>query len=159
MGTLCFPVFTYEAVLEYYRLRDYYSWLAKNPEYFPAIYSAHRKYGVSMDRICAIIQEESGGRQYVVSHAGAISLMQVMKFHNNGNREGLFDIHTNIDLGTKYYKWCLNYAKGNEREALRFYNAGPFSNRERYNGWPYVDRILAHTKKTKAMKNEYFIIK
>lgn len=155
--TLLRPVFVYEPMLDYYKMKDYYSWM--NMSYFNAIYFHSWKIGIPIDDICAIIKEESNGRQYVVSWAGAIGLMQVMPFHNKGDKIGLTDIYTNIYLGTKYYKWCLLYTKGNKREALRVYNAGPGGSRERYKNWAYVDRILKHIKNTKNIPNPYYVVR
>jgi soluble lytic murein transglycosylase-like protein len=136
---------------DYYRLKSFYPWLS--PKVYYHIKYETSKYNhpqVNIDKICAIIQYESGGycknnlrkMTKVTSHAGAIGLMQIMPFHHKGPKKELKRVSLNIYYGVNYYSYCIKLAKGNEREALRFYNAGPHSSRNKYRNWHYVDSIL-----------------
>jgi soluble lytic murein transglycosylase-like protein len=115
---------------------------------------------IRLDKVLALIHSESEGDRRAVSKAGARGLMQIMPCHWKGDLDLLFGIYLNIKLGTSYYKWCLDYAKGNEREALRFYNAGPFSNAKTYGNYKkYVDVILENSLITQNFKKSEVIIR
>lgn len=102
-----------------------------------------------VDDVLAIIQSESNGVVKAISSASAKGLMQVMNCHWPHNPEELYSIYLNITLGTRYYKWCLVYAKFDKRETLRFYNAGPFSNKDTYRNYiAYCDVIIKNSKHT-----------
>ena len=157
--TFLFPTIVYDPLLEYNRLQPYYSWLTTDIVY--CIYNELSLYNtdITIDEICAIIQLESGSAthndinkmKYAVSSAGAIGLMQVMPFHHKGNKTDLYNEFINIHYGIKYYVWCVQYTQGNRKEALRCYNAGPFS-KTQYKGYKtYVAKILSHVYTTKLL--------
>lgn len=152
---LLFPIHTYDPIVEYQKYQCYYSWLTFG------IYniSAHvsKQYDIPLDDIFAIIQSESQGNQYAMSYVGARGLMQVMPCHYAGNSNDLFDIYLNLNLGTKFYKWCLGYTKGNKQEALRVYNSGPFSSRVLYNNWGYVRTILNNSYVSARLENKFYL--
>ena len=147
--TLLFPNIAYDYIIEYNHFKNYYKWLT--PKIYFHILSETKKYqNILTSDIIAMIQMESGNycnnnfRKMckVISYAGAVGMMQVMPSTAKKNIEELQDPLINIKCGIQYYSWCLNYAKGDKREALRFYNAGPFSKKERYKNWKYVDNIM-----------------
>ena len=98
------------------------------------------KYGVDPYLVQAIIRQESGFRQSVSSHAGAVGLMQLMPgtaryvarvFFKGGekppstSRRDLIDPQVNVQLGTLYIRVHHAFAGENTAMALAGYNAGP----------------------------------
>lgn len=167
-ATLMFPGIAYDPVIDYYRLKQHYKWLV--PEVYYPIYNEANKYypDITMDDICAIIQAESGSARHnniermkvAISSSGAIGLMQIMPFHHRGPRTDLYNPTLNIMYGVRYYYWCLKYCRGNKREALRCYNAGPASRRERYRGYAnYVTPILRNSDISEDIYNEHYEVR
>lgn len=167
-ATLMFPGIAYDPLIDYYRLKQHYTWLV--PEVYYCIYNEANKYypHVTMDDLCAIIQAESGSARHnniermkvAISSSGAIGLMQIMPFHHKGPRTDLYDPKLNIMYGARYYYWCLKYSKGDAREALRCYNAGPASSRRAYRGWGhYVAPIINNSKISVLIYNSYYEVK
>jgi soluble lytic murein transglycosylase-like protein len=112
-----------------------------------------RKHNVREEFVKSIIAAESGFRQEVVSHAGAIGLMQLMPAtaRDLGVDPGIAE--QNVEGGTKYLGWLLNRYR-NQRNGLQCaiaaYNAGP-GNVDKYKGVPpfqetrnYVTRVLTY---------------
>jgi soluble lytic murein transglycosylase-like protein len=107
-----------------------------------------RRYEVDPALVRAIIQVESSGNQWAVSHKGAIGLMQVVP--ETGRQLGannLFDPQENVEAGVKYLKQLLDSYRGNLHLSLAAYNAGPKAV-ERHGGVPpyretqqYVRRV------------------
>ncbi len=91
-----------------------------------------KEYELEEALIYAVIFSESGFRESVVSHAGAVGLMQVtpttgdwIKGHLNIEKEiDLTDPKTNIALGCWYLKWLYEKFDHNWATALAGYNAG-----------------------------------
>lgn len=84
------------------------------------------KYGVDQNLVLAIIKQESNFDSSVVSHAGAMGLMQLMDF--NCEAYGVtdpFDIEQNIEGGVRHIKEYLDMFGGNVEMALMAYNGGP----------------------------------
>ena len=115
------------------------------------------KYNCEINKIdlndyLALIKSESNGNPNAISSAGAKGLSQIMNCHWNKPEE-LYSIYLNIRLGTAYYAWCLKYAKGDKREALRFYNAGPNSNKYVYRNYTaYCDVIIRNSNISKNLE-------
>jgi hypothetical protein len=114
------------------------------------------RYGVDVSLIFAMIQQESGWKTKVVSHAGAIGIMQIMPNTGKGfcglNKEQLTDPRQNLDCGVRYFKKQLRRF-GTVELALCAYNAGPSrakkgrcSNSETRN---YIRNITAMYNRTK----------
>jgi soluble lytic murein transglycosylase-like protein len=146
-----------EFALDYYRLKNFYKWL--NPEVYYNINKEVKKYNnpyLSTDLVCSVIKHESGNycknrlkkMQKVVSCAGAIGIMQVMPCNYKGPKKNLKKLSVNINRGVSVLNFCLKKAKGNKKEALRFYNAGPYSKKHKYKNWKYVHNILKDYKKS-----------
>jgi soluble lytic murein transglycosylase-like protein len=101
----------------------------------------------------ALIKSESDGNPKAISPVGARGLGQVMPCHWESDLNLLYSIYLNIKLGTKIYKDCLILAKGNKKEALRYYNAGPYSNKEKYKNYKtYCDVIINNSNTTKNLQ-------
>lgn len=107
---------------------------------FPVIYSnavrQHAKnYQIPAELIYAIIRQESGFREDVVSPAGARGLMQVMPYtasvvskhekiaYNDKNQ--LFSSEKNINIGVAYLKQLKHRYKQHPVLVAAAYNAGP----------------------------------
>ncbi len=87
-----------------------------------------QRYGVDVSLVFAMIQQESGWKTKVVSHAGAIGLMQIMPSTGKGfcglSKEQLTDPRQNLDCGVRYFRQQLKRF-GTVELALCAYNAGP----------------------------------
>ena len=93
------------------------------------------EFGVDEDLVYAVIRTESGFREEVESHAGAVGLMQLtpdtfawlQEYHLDGEviypAEKLKDPAVNIRYGTYYLHWLLE-RYGDVRTACAAYNAG-----------------------------------
>lgn len=85
--------------------------------------------------IIALIQVESDFQNTALSHKGARGLMQLLPgtaayIHAKNDKglkdiSNLFDMETNIKLGTAYMDYLLKKTKGNLEYALIAYNMGP----------------------------------
>jgi len=106
--------------------------------------SAH--YTLDPYLVVALIREESGFGERVVSSAGAVGLMQLlpktvdqMVKASGESRESsnLDSPAANIGLGTRYLAKMLEEFKGNWAMALAAYNAGPHQVRRWLELWGY----------------------
>jgi soluble lytic murein transglycosylase len=120
------------------------------------VVEAHRA-GLPPDLVLAVIEVESGGRNFAVSNVGARGLMQILPSTGQfvaaqigvswGGADTLFDPAANVRLGVSYLASMIErYA--NVRTALAAYNWGPgqIAGRvRRGEGIPrgYPDRVLA----------------
>lgn len=128
-------------------------------QYDPIIMQAARTHGVDPALIKAVIKQESGGRNGLVSSAGAGGLMQLMPATARSlGCQNVMDPQQNIMAGTKYLAQQLKRYNGNVRLALAAYNAGP-GNVNKYGGVPpfretqnYVARI---TQNYSQMTGQY----
>ena len=91
-----------------------------------------RRFNVSESLIYAVMRQESLFNVYAVSPSGAMGLMQLMDFTAKWkakrlgiNARDVFDIYTNITLGTAYLRYLLDYWEGDLVRAIASYNAGP----------------------------------
>ena len=140
--------------LPYYK--QSFKWL--DTEIYYLVYYYTQKYNVKIEEVFSIIQIESGNycknnleaMKKVKSYAGAVGLMQVMAIHSNNKVEVLYDPVTNLELGIKYYKLCLQKAK-NKEEALKFYNAGLYYKKPYKNQW-YINEICYLSNQNKNLK-------
>lgn len=109
---------------------------------------------VPVELICGVILQESGAQHKAVSHCGARGLMQLMP--GTARRFGVsnsFDPQQNIEGGTRYLKWLLNYFKGDITLALAAYNSGEHNVEKYGNKIPpfretqnYVPAVLGYTQ-------------
>ncbi len=90
------------------------------------------RFNVSEPLIYAVMRQESLFNVYAVSPSGAMGLMQLMDFTAKWkakrlgiNAKDVFDVYTNITLGTAYLRYLLDYWEGDLVRAVASYNAGP----------------------------------
>lgn len=116
-----------------------------------------KKYNISSTIVKSVIKAESNFNPNVVSHAGAMGLMQLMP----GTARALgvddaFDPVQNIEGGVKYLKDMLEKFGGNLELALAAYNAGP-GNVVKYGGVPPFQETQNYVKKIMGfIKNRTF---
>ena len=115
----------------------------KFPEFSRIIdvaYGKARRYGFNPNLVLAIIQVESAFNPAAVSSAGAFGLMQVRysvwKDELAIDRNRIFDIDYNIDLGLRILKQYHDLSGGDMRRALFLYNNG-----YRYNNIGYIAKV------------------
>ncbi len=114
------------------------------------IEDASSKYGLDPLLVAAVMLIESGGQPEVISHSGAVGLLQVMPrdgiastfqcingpcFANRPTIAELMDPAFNVDFGTRMLSGLIN-KKGDVREALKSY--GPYDV-----GYDYADKVLS----------------
>lgn len=89
------------------------------------VQKAAKEEGVDPNLVRAVILQESGGRQDVVSKAGAIGRMQLKP--ETAKEQGVdpYDAEGNIRGGTRYLGKMLRRYNGNVEHALMAYNWGP----------------------------------
>ena len=113
------------------------------------IESSALKYGVDPFLIASVMLIESGGQPEVMSHSGAVGLMQVMPrdgiastfqcingpcFANRPTIQELKDPGFNVDYGVRMLAG-LTEREGNIRDALKSY--GPYDV-----GYSYADKVI-----------------
>ena len=115
----------------------------KFPEFSRIIDVAYRKarrYGFSPNLVLSVMQVESAFNPLAVSSAGAYGLMQVRyavwKDELGIDKNRIFDIDYNIDLGLRILKQYYDISGGNMRRALFLYNNG-----YTYNNIGYIARV------------------
>jgi soluble lytic murein transglycosylase-like protein len=96
-----------------------------SPALQSCIIEAAQLYQLPIPLILAIIRKESNFAHQAVSPKGAMGLMQLMPgtAASLGVRDP-FDPRENILAGCRYFRFLLNYFKGNVPLALAGYNAG-----------------------------------
>ncbi len=115
------------------------------------IAEAAQLYQLPYSFIRAVMRVESDFNPTVVSHAGAMGLMQLMpKTARSMGVSNPFDVRQNILGGARYLRILANRFKGDLILTVAAYNAGETAV-EKYNGIPpyketqrYVRRVLKH---------------
>jgi soluble lytic murein transglycosylase-like protein len=95
----------------------------KEAEYYVAAYARH--YGVPVDFVRAVIEQESGWRPCAISAKGAVGLMQLMPATaiSLGVRDRC-NISQNVSGGVRYLAWLMNKFRGDLRLVAAAYYAG-----------------------------------
>jgi len=105
-------------------------------------YKMSRRYGFNPNLVLAVIQVESAFNPLAVSQAGAYGLMQVRyavwKDELNIDKNRIFDIEYNIELGLQILKQYHDVSGGNIRRTLFLYNNG-----YKYNNNGYFSKVNA----------------
>ena len=107
----------------------------------------------------AVAESESSFRPDVVSHAGAIGVMQIMPATANGlygiKKSQLYNPHTNIIIGVQFLEHLIKKYDGRIDLALSHYNGGSKVRRNgKYSIIPqtrsYVEKVLHTARKYKV---------
>jgi soluble lytic murein transglycosylase len=102
--------------------------------YWGPVQEQSARYALDPYLVVALIREESGFGERVVSPSGAVGLMQLLPITanhlvrtsgNSGDPTKLDAPANNIAFGTQYLAMMLEEFKGNWARALAAYNAGP----------------------------------
>lgn len=97
--------------------------------------AAAKKYNVDLTWVYGITRQESRFMHYAKSRVGAAGLMQLMPTTarwaakragiSNYKRSMIYDLDTNITIGTYYLSYAADTMNGNKIMATAGYNAGP----------------------------------
>lgn len=105
-------------------------------------YKTSRRYGFHPNLVLSVMQVESAFDPMAVSTAGAYGLMQVRyavwKDELNIDKNKIFDIEYNIELGLKILKQYHEVSGGNLGRTLFLYNNG-----YKYNNSGYITKVNA----------------
>jgi len=102
--------------------------------YYKEIDEISKKYEIDKEVIYSVIKIESNFRKDIVSHKGAVGLMQITpptgewmaKSHNLPYSENmLLNPVYNIKIGTLYLHYLMKRYDGDIKKILVAYNAGP----------------------------------
>lgn len=115
------------------------------------------KYGLDPALVKAVIAVESDFNPYAVSVRGARGLMQLMPMtaYELGIANS-FDPEANIDGGTRYLRYLLDYFNWDIDLALAAYNAG-MMRVINYSGIPPFPETLQYVDKVKKVYNRYIL--
>jgi len=117
--------------------------------------SAAARHNLNPDLVRAVIRAESNYRHDVVSHAGAMGLMQLMpRTAESLGVVNAFDIRQNIDGGTRYLRRMLDLFDNDLDLALAAYNAGQGAVR-RHGGVPPFAETQAYVPRVRQFMEEY----
>jgi soluble lytic murein transglycosylase-like protein len=139
-------------------LAQYCSESRRQAEYYATAYAKH--YGLPVDFVRAVIEQESGWHACAVSVKGAVGLMQLMPV--TAARLGVqnrCDIKENISGGVRYLAWLNSRFHGDLRLVAAAYYAGEhvvdirglgYANRDVVN---YVASIRSGTERQKQVRS------
>lgn len=115
------------------------------------------QYGLDPALVKAVISVESDFNPRAVSEKGAMGLMQLMPL--TAKELGVsnsFDPVANIDGGTRYLRYLLDYFNWDMELALAAYHAG-ISRVEKHFGIPPIPATHAYVKKVKTTYSKYIL--
>lgn len=126
--------------------------------YDDIIASAARRWDLDFVLVKAVVHAESAFDRDAVSKAGARGLMQLMPATARMLRvTDIHDPYQNVNAGARYLRMMLDKFRGDVRNALAAYNAGP-ANVQRYGGIPpfaetkhYVTRVVELSDKYREL--------
>lgn len=102
--------------------------------YYGEIDKMSKKYEIDREIIYSVIKVESNFRKGVISHKGAVGLMQIMPptgewmaktYDLPYSEKMLLDPAYNIKIGTLYLRYLIKRYDGDIEKVLVAYNAGP----------------------------------
>ncbi|MEN8222116.1 MAG: lytic transglycosylase domain-containing protein [Acidobacteriota bacterium] len=105
-----------------------------------SVYSKSIEYDFKPELVLSIIQVESNFNPKAISYRGAYGLMQinlaVWDDELNIDKNRIFELEYNIDLGLQVLKRYYDESNGNLKRAIHLYNNG-----YKYNNLKYVKKI------------------
>jgi len=137
-----------------------------------AIYEEAMAAGIDPLLVAAIVARESSFRDHVVSHAGAVGLMQLRPFvarelarQNDLEWQGRETLHRpelNVKLGASYYRELIQRFEGDALLALAAYHRGPTRlkrqlDRGTFSGSRYAQRVLELYEILSAGRSDFLI--
>ena len=128
----------------YHRLHKQYSWLSK--DLYHIINYESKQVGMDPRLLIAVINKESQGRNVISKRnknkTRDYGYCQINSAHSEkGKERELLNPQVNINKGVNYLNLCIKkYPRLDE--AIRMYNAGINSSRDKYNNWSYVRKII-----------------
>lgn len=111
-------------------------------EIYNAVVKYAAEYEIDEKLILAVIKTESDFDQYALSYADCKGLMQLNDiFFKEEMKEfgitDIYDIDSNIHLGTYYLRDCINKSNGDIKLALMMYNEGYSGALNTFNNYGY----------------------
>lgn len=110
-----------------------------------------KQFGVDKNLAHAVAIVESGKKQEIVSHSGAVGVMQVMPQTAKAMGENPYSTEGNIRAGIKYLSYLDKKFNGDTDLILAGFNSG-IGNVKKYNGIPPFKETQAYIKKVKKEK-------
>jgi Transglycosylase SLT domain len=120
--------------------------------YGDVVLAAARKFQVNPTVVAAVMRVESSFNHRALSRTGARGLMQLMPATATRFGVGVDELFTparNVEAGTRYLRFLIDYFKGDAVRVFAAYNAGEHAV-DRYGGIPpyretqqYVRKVLA----------------
>lgn len=125
---------------------------APTTPYGDVVLAAARKFQVNPTVVAAVMQVESAFNRRAVSRTGARGLMQLMPGTAARFGVGVDELFTparNIEAGTRYLRFLVDYFKGDAVRVFAAYNAGERAV-DRYDGIPPYRETQQYVKKVMA---------
>lgn len=145
--SICTIIFGTGADSGYYETEEFKRKISRIERWRPLVTKVMRQqgYDLDVDKILALIAQESGGESWIVASDkwGSTGLMQVGPRSWTPTSAALKNPTINIQWGLWFINGALNLADGDWYTALRYYNCG----KEWADQWPlcgseYATRIL-----------------
>lgn len=128
---------------------------ARRDAYDDEISAAARRWAVDFALVKAVVHAESAFDKDAVSRAGARGLMQLMpQTAAMLNVNDIHDPQQNINAGARYLRMMLDKFRGDTRNALAAYNAGP-ANVQKYGGIPPFAETKSYVSKVMELSDRY----
>ena len=126
--------------------------VAPTTPYGDVVLATARKFQVNPTVVAAVMQVESAFHHRAISRTGARGLMQLMPGTAARFGVGVDELFTparNIEAGTRYLRFLVDYYKGDAVRVFAAYNAGEHAV-DRYDGIPPYRETQQYVKKVMA---------
>ena len=151
----------YDPLVTYKCLYDYYYTVSKGQCSLPLvlyieIFVESYRMGANPYIIIAISNRETGFKNVISPNGEDSGFMQINRAQmlSGETAKDYLDVHKNVCKGIKIYLSALKKAKGDEKKALAYYNAGENFDLSRYTHWEdYAQYIIDNKVKSTSMCN------